>query len=181
MCEKTKMTTNSFDQLVQMAGLLASLAAAVGLILLYLQTRETMNAAQFQATLSICQELDSMENRKLRKDIYLLAEPIDHLSPDQNDQAGYFCASLNRLALLVNQGFADRKVITKYYGHVIILSRRAVRPFVLHVRSTQYPIYLVEFERLAEFVAEYWSKRDLPLPNRPNRIAESDVNTKDTS
>jgi hypothetical protein len=122
-----------------------------------------------EATLNICQELDSKENRKHRKEIYLLTESISKLSPEQNDQIGLFCTSLNRLALLVNEGFADKKIVLKYYAHVILLSWQAIEPFVAHVRTTQFPLYLKEFEQLARYSQEYWRKnrRDIPLPNLP--------------
>jgi hypothetical protein len=136
---------------------LASVAAAIGLILVAWQTREAQKARYLQATLAIFDDLGSEDSRTARKHVYTkLPARIDKFKDVDRYNAEKVIASLNRAALFCNTGYVNKEIIFAMYGEAFVKCWDKLNGLIMERRKTSGIQYAKEFEEAAKNASKYW-------------------------
>jgi hypothetical protein len=148
----------SIRDIVDIASVIAALAAAGGLFLVACQTRGAEKARQLQATLAIFDNLGSDEQRALRRFVY---NELPEIPTDFSDETVMklekVCDAFQRAGLLFNRGLVSKDVLLHYYGETTVRCWDKLQPYVEHARPQRGDRFLIDFERLAKAAKEYWN------------------------
>ncbi|MBN2089236.1 DUF4760 domain-containing protein [candidate division KSB1 bacterium] len=135
----------------------SSVAAAIGLILVAWQTRETRKARQLQATIAIFDDLGSEDSRSSRQYVYTkLPDLIENYNDDDKYHVQKVIASLNRAALFCNTKHVNKEIIFAMYGESFVKCWNKLSGFIRERRKISGMQYASQFEYAAKNASKYW-------------------------
>ncbi len=136
---------------------LASVAAAIGLILVAWQTREAQKARYLQATIAIFDDLGSDDSRNARKHVYTkLPARVEKYRDVDRYNAEKVIASLDRAALFCNTRYVNKEIIFAMYGEAFIKCWEKLSGSIMERRKTSGIQYAKDFEEAAKNAPKYW-------------------------
>ncbi|MFZ5516483.1 MAG: DUF4760 domain-containing protein [Candidatus Zhuqueibacterota bacterium] len=144
-------------ELLDVGNFLASVAAAIGLILVAWQTRETQKTRQLQATIAIFDDLGSEDSRTARKYVYTkLSDFVENYKDVDRYNAEKVIASLNRAALFCNTKHVNKEIIFAMYGEAFVKCWDKLSSYIIEKRKISGAQYASEFENAAKNASKYW-------------------------
>lgn len=152
------------------ANVLASGAAAIGLLLIAGQLREARSSRHLDATLAVFYDLGSDGNRSLRRFVYngLHGDPKWY-PQDTIEKVERLAGSLQRAAFLWSRSLIDEELILGMYAEAFLRSWDALAPWTEYQRRVRGERYLIDFEKLAKRSHHYWRFPLAPTQGSSNR------------